>query len=234
MEKAFVAGATGYTGREVIRALRARNIETYAHVRPGSKALKAAGPDFEALGALVDTTPWEADAMVEAMGRIQPTLVFALLGTTRKRAKAEAGLGAKEAYEKIDYGLTALLLDAVRKSGARPRFVYLSSLGVSDDAKSPYFAVRACFERELRESGLPFTIVRPSFIAGDREEPRPAERIGAQIADAALTTLGALGAKRFSARYRSVTGHALAQALVSVALDPQQEGATLHMDDLRD
>lgn len=233
MKTAFVAGATGYTGREVVRALRERGVETHAHIRPGSQAEATARPAFEAQGALVDTTPWEAREMTATMRRLQPGCVFALLGTTKKRAKAESGLSPAEAYEKIDYGLSALLLQAVREAGIRPRFVYLSSLGVSDDAKLPYTAVRARFERELRESGLPFTIVRPSFITGDREEPRPGEAIAAHIADAALSIVGALGASRLRDRYRSVNAHDLADALVTAALDPEREGATLSMDDLR-
>lgn len=204
-----------------------------AHVRPGSKALAKLGPFFEELSASVDSTPWELDALTETLRRLRPTLVFALLGTTRKRAKAEDGISAKEAYERIDYGLSAMLLRAVLDAGIRPRFVYLSSLGVKEGATSPYFAVRARFERELRESGLPFTIVQPSFITGERDEPRPAERIGAQVADAGLTLLGALGAKRLSARLRSIDARGLGEILVQAALSPQHEGKTLRLDDFR-
>ena len=32
----FVVGATGYTGREVVRLLREKRIPTVAHVRPDS------------------------------------------------------------------------------------------------------------------------------------------------------------------------------------------------------
>lgn len=233
VERAFVAGATGLTGREVVRALRARNVETIAHARPNSQALERLRPYFEELSASIDETPWELEALTETMRRLRPTLVFALLGTTRKRAKAEDGLGAKEAYERIDYGLSAMLLRAVQGAGIRPRFVYLSSLGVKEGAKSPYFAVRARFERELRESGLPFTIVQPSFIVGERDDPRPAERIGARIADAGLSLIAALGAKHLASRLRSVDARTLGELLVDVALSPEHEGKTLRMDDLR-
>lgn len=233
VERAFVAGATGLTGREVVRALRARNVETVAHVRPGSRAAERLRPVFEGLSASVDATPWELEALTETMRRLGPTVVFALLGTTRKRAKAEDGLSAREAYERIDYGLSAMLLRAVLDAGIRPRFVYLSSIGVKEGATNPYLAVRARFERELRESGLPYTIVQPSFIVGDRDDPRPAERIGARIADAGLSLLGALGAKRLSSRLRSVDARTLGELLVEAALRPEHEGKTLRLDDLR-
>lgn len=233
MERAFVAGATGFTGREVVRALRARNVEVIAHVRPGSKALAKLQPVFEKLAVSIDSTPWEPEALTATMRRLRPTMVFALLGTTRKRAKAEEGIGAKEAYERIDYGLSAMLLRSVLDAGIRPRFVYLSSLGVKEGATSPYFAVRARFERELRESGLPFTIVQPSFITGERDEPRPAERIGAQIADVGLALLGALGAKRLAAQLRSIDARDLGEFLVHAALSPEHEGKTLQLDAFR-
>ena len=46
MEIAFVAGATGYTGREVVRLLAERGVRTLAHVRPDSSS-SAAGRDLE-------------------------------------------------------------------------------------------------------------------------------------------------------------------------------------------
>jgi len=94
---AFVAGATGYTGREVVRELRARGIETIAHVRPDSLALTRWRGEFEALGARVDTTPWDEAAMRATFDAFRPTLVFALIGTTRARAARAAKSSARSA-----------------------------------------------------------------------------------------------------------------------------------------
>ena len=228
-----MAGATGYTGREVVRVLRERGIETVAHVRPGSSALARWRSTFEGQGATVDTTPWEAEAMAETLRRLQPTLVFALLGTTSKRAGKE-GLEARAAYEAIDYGLTALLLQASVAAGSRPRFVYLSSAGVREGASNPYLAVRARMERELKASGLPFVIAQPSFITGaDREEDRPMERITATLTDGVLGLAGALGARRLRDTWGSMTGEALARGLVRAGLDPNGAGLTLSSAELR-
>ena len=49
MPIAFVAGATGYTGREVVRLLAERGIETYAHIRPDSKSRARFEQQFTAL-----------------------------------------------------------------------------------------------------------------------------------------------------------------------------------------
>jgi nucleoside-diphosphate-sugar epimerase len=230
---AWVAGATGYTGREVVRILRERGVETVAHVRPDSPALERFRERFLALGARVETTPWEPEAMAAALRSLRPDAVFALLGTTRARGRAAAARGAIDTYQTVDYGLTRLLLDAAGASGGRPRFVYLSALGVAPGARNPYLAARARLEDDLRRSGLPFTVARPSFITGpDRDEDRPLERMAAGVLDSATSVLGALGLRSVE-RWRSTTPRVLAGALVRLAFDPSAEGRVVESEALR-
>jgi len=234
---AFVVGATGFTGREVVRCLRAKGIRTVAHVRPDSARLKLWQERLRALGAEVDTTAWEEAAMTATIRRLKPALVFALLGTTRARMKALARAGQDpqaQSYEAVDYGLTALLLRAAKACGARPRFIYLSAAGVSPRSRSPYYRVRAKLEEELQGSGLPYVIARPSFISGPgRDEPRIGERIGSALIDALLAMAGRLGAKRLQARYASTTNTILAEALVRLALDPTAANRVFESEALR-
>lgn len=234
MSGAFVAGATGLTGREVVRVLAAGGVPVVAHVRPDSARLAEWRARFSECGALVDTTAWQETALGERLDALAPQVVFALLGTTRARGKqAERELGRRDTYESVDYGLTALLLRAAGRARRRPRFVYLSALGVSDAARGAYYQARAKVERELRASGLPFTIVRPSFILGERDESRPGERVGATLADAALNFAGAFGAKRLRRRYHSIQGSELAERLVELAYDAAAENRIVEADELR-
>ncbi len=108
-------------------------------------------------------------------------------------------------------------------------------MGVSDGARGAYFQVRARLERELRQSGLPYTIARPSFITGEgeRDKPRPMERIGASVADALLGAVAAVGATRLRDRYASIGPAELAEALVAAGLDPARENRVLETDALR-
>ena len=228
---AFVAGATGYTGGEVVAALRRRDARTIAHVRPDSASLERHRTRFEAAGAEVETTAWEPDALAERFAELQPTHVFALLGTTRKRAASE-GMRAVEAYERVDYGMTAMLIDAAIAGGSKPRFIYLSAAGVSESSRSPYLEVRWRAEKKLRESGLPLTIARPSFIVG-REESRPGERFAATVGDGLLAVAGALGARTLEDRYRSTTARELGEALVRLAGDDAFVGRIVHSEELR-
>ena len=217
---AFVAGATGYTGREVVRVLAARGVTAIAHVRPDSPRLGEWRQRFGDLGARVDATPWEEAAMRETLAALRPTHVFALLGTTRARAAAAARARAPASdYETVDYGLSVLLLRAAAAAPTRPRFVYLSALGTSDATRNEYLRARARVEAEVRASGLPYVIVRPSFITGaDREESRPAERLMASGTAALSGLLSLVGARRLGARLRPRTGAELAGAMVRLAL----------------
>ena len=234
MQIAFVAGATGYTGREVVRILLARGVRTIAHVRPDSPRLESWRQRFESAGAAVDTTPWDDTEITRTLSVLQPTHVFSLLGTTRARRRESAAHGSTESYESIDYGLTAMLIRAAVKSGSRPRFVYLSALGVREHATNPYLIARWRAETMLRASGLPFTIARPSFVTGpDRDESRPLERVGATVVDAAAGIARLFGAERLAGTVRSMTGPELAAGLVRQAFDGAAENAVLGTEELR-
>jgi uncharacterized protein YbjT (DUF2867 family) len=96
--------------------------------------------------------------------------VFALLGHHARAREAGGRRAARGDLRDGGLRLTSLLLRAAaaaaRETGVAPRFVYLSSAGVSAGARGAYLAVRWRMEQELRASGLPFVIARPGFITG--------------------------------------------------------------------
>ncbi|MBO6933364.1 MAG: NAD(P)H-binding protein [Deltaproteobacteria bacterium] len=232
----FVAGATGYTGRNLVELAAERpGLRTHAHVRPDSPRLNRWRDRFGVRGVRVDATPWEEQAMTERITELAPDVVYALLGTTKKRAKAAREAGQEAGYEAVDYGLTVMLLRACVAAGHGPRFIYLSSMGVKDGVKNEYLAVRARVESELAESGLPYVIARPSFISGeDREENRPGERIASTLGDGLLKTAGVLGLGKLRDRYASMTGEELARALLRLGTRPDHEDEIVEADGLRE
>ncbi|PRQ04489.1 hypothetical protein ENSA5_07200 [Enhygromyxa salina] len=233
-ELVFVAGATGYTGRAVVREAIAWGLDAVAHVRPDSARLDHWRAHFEELGARVDTTPWVPAEIQATLERLAPSQIHALLGTTRKRGKRGSGSAVADTYEAVDYGLPIMLLEAALASGSRPRFVYLSALGADRPSMNAYMAVRRRVELAVRESGLPYVIARPGFISGDdRDEPRAGERVASVISDGVLSVLGALGAKRTRARYSSLTGSELGAALVRLACTADEDGVIAEADALR-
>ena len=233
MPKAFVTGATGYTGQAVVKELLHHGLPVVAHIRPDSSKLDTWREMFLGLGAQVDTSAWTVDALGEALSRHQPKLIFSLIGTTRHRA-AEEGMGASEAYERVDYGLSRCLLDATQQSGVMATFVYLSAMGARAGASNPYMAVRGRFEAELRDTGLPYLIARPAFITGDdRAESRPMERVGASLIDVALKPLTWMGLGQTRDQYASMDSSTLARGLVRGALDADSIGKTVGPAEIR-
>ncbi len=235
MRTAFIAGATGYTGRHITERLAREGVRTVAHVRPDSAALGAWTARFSAAGAEVDATPWTEDDMARTMARLRPDFIFALLGTTRARAARDLRATGKAAgYEAVDYGLTAMLLHAAQAADIHPRFVYLSSIGARETSRNPYLAVRGRFERELAESGLPYLIVQPSFISGsDRDERRLLERSASIVTDALLSVIALLGARALFARWATLSGDALAAGMVRLALRSPNERMVADSADIR-
>lgn len=233
MASFFVVGATGLTGREVVREGLAAGHAVTAHVRPDSSRLDYWREVFGELGAEVDATPFEADAMADTLAKRAPDAVFALLGTTRRRGRRAARDGKVETYETVDYGLTALVLEATRRAAPRSRFVYLSSMGVGPRTKNPYLAVRHRLEASLAGGELDYAIARPSFILGERDERRRGESLGAGLVDMALAGVGVLGARRTQERYRSTDAPRLGRALLSLATDPAASRRVAASDELR-
>jgi uncharacterized protein YbjT (DUF2867 family) len=228
---AFVAGATGYTGRALVHELRARGIDTIAHVRPDSKRLAEWTREFGDAGARIDSTSWDEDALTRTLKRTTPTLVFALVGTTRARMRKAAG---DDSYQTVDYGLTAMLLRAVQHAAPRARFTYLSAAGVGPSSRAEYIRVRWRLEQELRASGLAWTIVRPMLITGDdREEKRTLERVAAAVMGGALRIAGAVGAKHLQDRYGTLDAAALAHGMAEWALTDEGEGRIVGPAELR-
>lgn len=160
-----------------------------------------------------------------------PTVIFACLGTTRRRAAREK---LEDPYERVDYGLTRQVLDAAVASAYAPRFVYLSCIGANPASSSKYVAVRGRIERELAASGLPYLVVRPALISGtDRAEHRPSERMLAIATDAVLAGVAAFGGKRVRDKYATLTGTQLAEGMVALALHSREAKVIADVADIR-
>jgi len=238
IKTAFVAGATGYVGEEVVRTLISLGFNTIAHIRPDSFRLEKKKAYFEKLGAAVDTTPWELNAMTETMKTIRPDAVYCLVGTTRARMKQvaeEGGSIARASYEAIDYGLTVLLAKAAARLSQSPRFVYISAIGSTPWARGSYMKAHYKAENAVFASGLPYTVARPVLITGpDRKEKRLFEQISARVVDAVLALVSYLGWRRLWKKYSSIDAVSMARALIKLANNPNCENRVVEAHELRD
>jgi len=147
MPTAFVAGATGYTGRALMELFATEKTEW----KPRPHA-RAAGK----LDGAVVCDPHDVKALTDGMRGCDA--VVQLIGTVRARF-------AEGDYDDIDYGTTVALGEAAKAAGV-PRLLLLSSVGAGS-ARGAYLKAKRKTEEWVEGSGLEYTIVRPSVIGGE-------------------------------------------------------------------
>jgi uncharacterized protein YbjT (DUF2867 family) len=72
-------------------------------------------------------------------------------------------------FERVDYGGTDALLDAAKQAGV-DRFIYISGAAADENASHPGFRAKGRAERAIRESGVAYTIFRPSLVYGPEDK----------------------------------------------------------------
>ena len=133
------------------------------------------------------------------------TTVVQLIGTMRDRF--ERG----DTYETSDIGTTVQLIAAAQQAGV-DHLVLLSSVGAGRPVGA-YLNAKAKAESLVRDSGIPWTIFRPSALEGGERKPIPG----------AKSLLRLLGLKSFE----PIALEDLAAALLQSAVDRAPLGAVL-------
>jgi uncharacterized protein YbjT (DUF2867 family) len=152
--KAFVAGATGQTGRHIVTELVKRNIPVRALVRDLESAKKILPSEAE----LVRGNVLFADTLAEAIADCD--VIICATG-------AKPSLNAMEPYL-VDYIGTKNLVNAAKAKNIK-HFAIVSSLCVSKFFHPLNLFWLVLFwkkqaEKYLQNSGLTFTIVRPGGL----------------------------------------------------------------------
>lgn len=232
---AFVAGATGYVGRALVRRFQAGGVPVVAHVRPESAADARTLSSLATGSGRVDRTPWATEAMARTLGDTAPSRVFVVLGTTRRAAARDRRAGRPAGYLEIDRDLPLLLIAATLLAGVRPTFLYLSALGADPSSRNPYLRARGEVERGLAASPLPWVAARPAIVTGpDRQESRPLEKAASTVVDAVLYGLARVGWRGPLARYGTLDAEAVASALIGMSEDPAAWGRVIEGAALRE
>ena len=177
MTTVLVAGATGAIGSVLVPRLRTAGCDVIPHVRPQTAARHPLGKDRRAFIAdLSDAQKLDATmATVDA--------VVCLVGTMRRR------FSAGDTYESSDYRPVVQLAQSARSvpSPSPRHFVLLTALGSRKG--TGYLGWKFKAEQAVRESGLPHTILRPSFLdttgsgaqPSDGKERRPPPLVGSAL-----------------------------------------------------
>lgn len=155
--RVFVTGGAGFVGRWVVRELVARGHQAVCLVRdrqrfarlmrqlPPDRVETVAGDLFD--DAVVRQGASGCDAVIHLVG---------IIAENRLRGQT---------FERIHVEATRRLVDAAGADGVK-RFVHMSALGTRPGAVSEYHRTKWAGENIVRQSGLDWTIFRPSLIHG--------------------------------------------------------------------
>ncbi|MFN4242012.1 MAG: complex I NDUFA9 subunit family protein [Tepidisphaerales bacterium] len=151
--RVLLTGGTGFVGRYVLARLLEHGHEIHLLTRTPPPSLPPppapAPPVRHFVGDLSSHALRQAadgcDAAIHLVGIIRET--------------------AHQTFRSAHVDGTRAVLDACRDAGVR-RYVHMSALGTRPDAVSEYHRTKWAAEQLVRDSGLQWTIFRPSMIVG--------------------------------------------------------------------
>lgn len=149
--KVFLTGATGFVGRHMLRRLLDEGHAVRALVRDPQRARELEQTGVELVegdvvsGAGLEPSLQGCDGVIHLVGII-----------------AEKG---GNTFERVHHLGTKNVVEAARREGVR-RFIQMSAIGVRADGVAAYQTSKWRGEEEVRRSGIPYCILRPSLIFG--------------------------------------------------------------------
>src|SRR5579884_3669300 len=156
-EPILVTGATGFVGHHLVHWLRKSEIPVRALVRqpssPAAQKLAATGVEL-AIGQIGD--PASLARAAQGVGAI-----IHLVAIIRQRGKAT--------YAEVNYRGTLNVIEAAQSARVR-RLLHMSALGANPSSPYPYLRSKGLAAEAVSQSGLAYTIFRPSVIFGEGDE----------------------------------------------------------------
>ena len=206
----LIAGATGLIGRELIRQLHERpEVSFTALVRREGILPNLSDRVREVL------FDYDDPASYARIGTELPCdVLLCALGTTMKKA------GSREAFQRVDLEMPRALIRRAAELEPRPVFGLISAAGAGHP-KGFYLQTKAEVEKALLDSGLPYVILRPSLLMGDREESRPGERLALTLLARPFLALARTFAphSKLVWKYAPIEGAKVAEVLLRYCVD---------------
>lgn len=146
----LVTGANGFVGKHVVDVLRADGRDVRALVRDRSDA---------------DALAQQGVELAEGDVTNPASLRTALTGCDTVIHLVAIRQGKPEQFQRVMVDGTRNLLTAAKDASVQ-RFIHMSALGTSPETKDlvPYYGAKWTMEQDVKASGLPYVIFRPSFI----------------------------------------------------------------------
>lgn len=151
----LITGATGYIGQHLVSRLVAQGERPRCLVRDVKKAASTLPADKVELVQGATTQPATLDAALQGIETVVHT---AFMTADKKETPSDH-------YEETNVGGTSNLILAAKAAGVQ-RMIELSGLGTKPDKPGSYMQGRYLSEKMLMESGLSWTIIRPSVLFG--------------------------------------------------------------------
>jgi NADH dehydrogenase len=150
--RVLVMGGNGFVGRQVVAKLSAGGHDVVVLTRNRARAR-----DLLLLPTVrvVEADPYDSATLALWLRRVG--VAINLVGTLHEHGR--------DTFERVHVELPRLLIAACRDAGVS-RIVHMSALGAQPDAPSMYQRSKAAGETVIAESGLAWTIFRPSVIFG--------------------------------------------------------------------
>lgn len=218
--RVLVAGATGDTGRWVVKLLGKRQPTVRAMTRSAGKAdgLRGKGADEVVVGDLFDPddareATADVDVVVSAVGSSP--------GDVLSADEFVDGVGNRNLVEAaVEHDATAFVMESAIGVGDEPASPLA---GVFDLVLGPVQAAKAEAEAALRESPLRHTIVRPGVLTpgprtGQVEVAEPGAKLWGAVSRANVATL--LAAAPFTLGAANRTFEAVSNPLLRGRTDP--------------
>jgi len=208
-----MVGSTGLVGRAVMQELIGReDFDLVAISRreiplPSGVRMQMRLAPTELWGDVLETT--------------RPEVLICALGTTWNKSGQD-----EEAFRAVDETLVLDVARMAKEMGAW-HFIFVSSVGADAASKTLYLRVKGEVEAALAKLRFKrLDILRPGLLRGVRRgETRPVEGLGRLASP--LTDLLLHGGNR---RYRSISAHVLARAILGLARE-KAGGRFIHEHD---
>jgi len=148
----LVTGANGFVGGHIVQALRAGDRQVRAFVRDPRRAQR-----LESLGVeLAEGDVTEPETLRRAADGVD-----AIVHLVAVRQ------GSDQEFQRVMVQGLRNVLAAAKQAGVG-RFVHMSALGTTEETRKlvPYYRAKWENEQDVKTSGIPHVIFRPSFVFG--------------------------------------------------------------------
>jgi uncharacterized protein YbjT (DUF2867 family) len=160
LEMILVAGGTGFVGAGIVREMARRGKQIAVLTRDAARAAKRF-PELEINYREGDVRdPGGLSSALEGVEVVVGCVQFPNSPIENRRRG--------HTFEETDAAGTERLVAAAKAAGVR-RYIYLSGAGAGPDAEYHWFRSKWRAETAVRESGITYVILRPSWVYGPED-----------------------------------------------------------------